>query len=673
MSYFFIPDVLQGPESATNNGLARYNGTTGGTIKNSGITVDDTNNLTGASSLSATGNITSAGGIVSGSRLTDGTATIEFGITTTPTLSTGSITNSGAGIALNSKNLTGVGTIGAGAVTSTGTVTGGTLTDGTASLTGGNLTGAGTVTATGTVTGGTLTDGTASLTGGNLTGINNLTADTRITASSLVINTISTDGALVSFANDNIGGITNAYIGTVRSNTIQPQSGSDVSYSSNNITSVGSLGCSSLTATGTITGGTLTDGTASLTGGNLTGVDNLTVVTKTTSPTVETDSITSSGTDIAFNSKNLAGVGNAFISSLRTNQIQPASGDNVSLFFNNLTDVITISGTTANMTTVETNALDTKTGSNIACNSRNFTGVGTIGCTDLTASGSATVTGDITGGGDLILAQDVADSGPKLFLNNNYHANGSTDETNEIVSQFYRKNTEASFGGGRIVFSKQDDYDSLNFCTAWIDFYPINAGTEKRALSVRSGSTVVYDTFSVYTSATQNLEIKPSSTTSTEITSTGTLYLESASDVASLTVSNRSTASSANVYIASGGQFKRVSSSIKYKKDVRDYDKGLSTLNKLQPKYYRPKEGVDGGDVDFAGLIAEDLYDEGLEEFLSFNGDGREKANVEGIGYDRMVALTINAVKELSAKCDAQAAKIGELEARIGELEGNSP
>ena len=93
----------------------------------------------------------------------------------------------------------------------TDTVTGGTITDGTASLSSGNLTGVDNVTASGTIT-----DGTALLSSGNLTGVNNVTASGTIT-----------DGT--SLIND--GSITNTRL--IQS-SIQ-QSANDVRYSEGNV------------------------------------------------------------------------------------------------------------------------------------------------------------------------------------------------------------------------------------------------------------------------------------------------------------------------------------------------------------------------------------------------------------------------------------------------------
>ena len=93
-------------------------------------------------------------------------------------------------------------------VTATGTIEGGSLTDGTATLTGGNLTGAGDITATGTITGGTLTDGTASITGGDLSTTGDVTAANVTATNGVFTNNISerTTNAGITFNHEVLGG-----------------------------------------------------------------------------------------------------------------------------------------------------------------------------------------------------------------------------------------------------------------------------------------------------------------------------------------------------------------------------------------------------------------------------------------------------------------------------------
>ena len=48
---------VSGPGSATDNAVARFNGTGGKTIQNSSVTIDDSNNVTGIAALTSTGNL----------------------------------------------------------------------------------------------------------------------------------------------------------------------------------------------------------------------------------------------------------------------------------------------------------------------------------------------------------------------------------------------------------------------------------------------------------------------------------------------------------------------------------------------------------------------------------------------------------------------------------------
>ena len=105
---------------------------------------------------------------------------------------------------------------------------------------------------------------------------------------------------------------------------------------------------------------------------------------------------------------------------------------------------------------------------------------------------------------------------------------------------------------------------------------------------------------------------------------------------------------SANMYVASDGSFGRVTSSLKYKKDVRDYDKGLNYLSKIRPVYYKAKDETKGSD-DYVGFIAEEIYQAGLPEFVDYASDGTPDA----LHYSHMVALLTKAIQELSAKLTA--------------------
>jgi methanogenic corrinoid protein MtbC1 len=65
----------------------------------------------------------------------------------------------------------------------------------------------------------------------------------------------------------------------------------------------------------------------------------------------------------------------------------------------------------------------------------------------------------------------------------------------------------------------------------------------------------------------------------------------------------------------------------------------------LQPKYYK---GKTDGDKQFAGLIAEDVHDLGLTEFVQYADDGSPDA----LSYSHMVALLTKSIQELKAEIE---------------------
>lgn len=133
--------------------------------------------------------------------------------------------------------------------------------------------------------------------------------------------------------------------------------------------------------------------------------------------------------------------------------------------------------------------------------------------------------------------------------------------------------------------------------------------------------------------------------------------------VRSQAIYDRTAGGGANVFVDSSGYLYRSTSSLRYKTDVRDYDKGLHVINSLRPVYYKSKvvdaEG-NAGNTQFAGLIAEEIADAGLEEFVVRNSEGQPDA----IHYANMVSLCIKAIQELSAKNDALEARIAASEAK---------
>jgi hypothetical protein len=105
------------------------------------------------------------------------------------------------------------------------------------------------------------------------------------------------------------------------------------------------------------------------------------------------------------------------------------------------------------------------------------------------------------------------------------------------------------------------------------------------------------------------------------------------------------TGSAANMFIDTDGSFLRSTSSLKYKTDVRNYDKGLNELMQIRSVYYKGISEKDGN-KQFAGFIAEEIDELGLTEFVQYAEDGTPDA----LNYQNMVALLTKSIQELNDK-----------------------
>ena len=116
-------------------------------------------------------------------------------------------------------------------------------------------------------------------------------------------------------------------------------------------------------------------------------------------------------------------------------------------------------------------------------------------------------------------------------------------------------------------------------------------------------------------------------------------------------------ASAANVFVATDGTLYRSTSSLKYKTNVQNATHGLAELLTLRPVTYK---GKNDGDKVFGGLIAEEVHEAGLTEFVEYAEDGTPDA----LAYSNMVSLCIKSIQELKAIVDAQAVEIAALKAK---------
>lgn len=101
------------------------------------------------------------------------------------------------------------------------------------------------------------------------------------------------------------------------------------------------------------------------------------------------------------------------------------------------------------------------------------------------------------------------------------------------------------------------------------------------------------------------------------------------------------------------------SSSIRYKKDLQPFTGGLSLLKQFNPVTFRWKSD----DTADLGFVAEDVA--AVEPLLTTtNKDGQ----IEGVKYDRISAVLVNAVKEQQAQIERQQKQIDKLKAIVCAL-----
>jgi hypothetical protein len=122
---------------------------------------------------------------------------------------------------------------------------------------------------------------------------------------------------------------------------------------------------------------------------------------------------------------------------------------------------------------------------------------------------------------------------------------------------------------------------------------------------------------------------------------------------------NNTYSNAANMYIGSDGFMGRSTSSLKYKDNVEDYTKGLAEVMQLRAVSYTSKNPSEEGQT-FAGLIAEEVHEIGLTEFVQYAEDGTPDA----LAYSNMIALLTKAIQELSKQNEELSNRLIKLESK---------
>jgi hypothetical protein len=129
----------------------------------------------------------------------------------------------------------------------------------------------------------------------------------------------------------------------------------------------------------------------------------------------------------------------------------------------------------------------------------------------------------------------------------------------------------------------------------------------------------------------------------------------------SLVIGTLGSAGSQSVCLNAANRISPCSSSLRYKTNIHRFGLGLDLIRQLKPITFDWK---DGGMHDL-GLGAEDVAK--IEPLLvHYNGKGE----VEGVKYDRIGVVLVNAVKEQQAQIEALQAMNEALLKRLIKVEG---
>jgi hypothetical protein len=106
------------------------------------------------------------------------------------------------------------------------------------------------------------------------------------------------------------------------------------------------------------------------------------------------------------------------------------------------------------------------------------------------------------------------------------------------------------------------------------------------------------------------------------------------------------------------GVLTTVSSSIRYKENVRGYEEVLGKLMQLEPVRFTWKANTATPGMDDFGFIAEDVH-KIIPDMTTYEKDGK---TIRGVKYEKLPILLIKAIQQ-------QQKEIGELKARLAKLE----
>lgn len=127
-----------------------------------------------------------------------------------------------------------------------------------------------------------------------------------------------------------------------------------------------------------------------------------------------------------------------------------------------------------------------------------------------------------------------------------------------------------------------------------------------------------------------------------------------------------STSQTANAYInPSNSIIARSTSSIRYKKDIEDWNPDPAAVLELRPRSWLAKKPAPGEDADarYVGLIAEEVEDLGLTELVGYDDEGRP----DWLHYPLLAVAQQAVIRDQEARIAALEGRLSALEERVSE------
>lgn len=114
------------------------------------------------------------------------------------------------------------------------------------------------------------------------------------------------------------------------------------------------------------------------------------------------------------------------------------------------------------------------------------------------------------------------------------------------------------------------------------------------------------------------------------------------------------------MYVAADGLFGIGSSSIRFKENVEDAGLDVEAIRKIAVRHFNYKNDFSKDQSLQIGVIAEELVELGLSEFVFFGDDGKP----DGVAYEKLALAVLSLVQVQAEAFDALEARVKKLESK---------